>query len=382
MSGSGILPAEHFGQYPRATVDQAINQRFPKWWNAATSLSAMRLRSWSARVHRMRPLPVRRERERIRAVNAPSEEQQQRAAAWHRLAARTTRRINTGWWLSRLFPLLITLGIAGGIAVYLLRSNEMLPSWPLVLACLAGGAALCGAAAWWLSRGTFLKIDIALVRLESRMGLHNQLSTALSGAGPWPEPPARAEDAVGPDLPRTWLPPITAAALLAAGFFIPAAREAFASTPPPPRSHEEIQAMLDQLREAETLEPKDLDKLQKELDALREQPPGEWYGHHHLEAADSLRSGTQQQLGEMGRQLEKAGNALDSLTQESPDESAKTREQNAADLKAAVNALTKSPLALNKGLMEQLSKAASQLKQFSQSDLDKLKQDVEKAGGT
>lgn len=214
------------------------------------------------------------------------------------------------------------------------------------------------------------------------MGLHNQLSTARSGAGPWPEPPARAEDAVGHDLPRTWLPPITAAALLAAGFFIPSAREAFASTPPPPRSHEEIQAMLNQLREAETLDPKDLEQLQKELDALREQPSSEWYGHHHLEAADSLRSGTQQQLGEMGRQLEKAGNALNSLTQESPDDSAKAREQNAAELKAAVDALTKSPLALNKGLMEQLSKAASHLKQLSPSDLDKLKRDVEKAGGT
>lgn len=315
-------------------------------------------------------------------MNAPTEEQQQRAAAWQRLAARTTRRVNTGWWLSRLFPLLIVTGIAGGVAIYLLRSNEALPPWPQLLAWIAGCVVLCGAAAWGLAQRRFLQTDAALVRLESRMELHNQLSTARSGAGPWPAPPERAEDALARNLPRTWLPPLAAAALVAAGFLIPAAPEVFASDPPPPRSHEEIQAMLDQLREAETLDPKALEELQKQLDALREQPSSEWYGHHHLEAADSLRSGTQQQLGEMGRQLEKAGAALNSLTEQSPEDNAKAREQNAADLKAAADALGKSPLALNKGLMEQLSKAASQLKQLSQGDLDKLKEGLKKAGGT
>ena len=315
-------------------------------------------------------------------MNSTPEEQQQRAAAWHRLAARTVRRINTGWWLSRLFPLLIALGVAGGIAVYLLRSSESLPAWPQLLAWAAGGVVLCGTGAWWLARARFLKDGDALVRLESRMGLHNALSTAQCGAGSWPEPPARAEDALARDLPRTWLPPLAAAVLLAAGFLIPAAPDVFASAPPPPRSHEEIQAMLDQLREAETLEAKDLAELQKQLDALREQPSSEWYGHHHLEAADSLRSGTQQQLGEMGRQLEKAGAALNALSQESPEDNAKAREQNAADLKAAADALKKSPLALNKSLMAQLAKAASQLKQLSPGDLQKLQDAVKKAGGT
>ena len=178
-------------------------------------------------------------------MNSSQEVQQQRAAAWHRLAARTLRRINTGWWLSRLFPLLIALGIAGGAAVYLLRSNESLPAWPQLLAWAAGGVVLCGAGAWWLARARFLKDGDALVRLESRMGLHNALSTAQCGAGSWPEPPARAEDALARDLPRTWLPPLAAAALLAAGFLIPAAPDVFASAPPPPRSHEEIQAMLE-----------------------------------------------------------------------------------------------------------------------------------------
>jgi hypothetical protein len=315
-------------------------------------------------------------------VNSSPIEQQQRADAWRRLAARTARRINTGWWLSRLWPLLLAAGVAGGAAIYMLRGRESLPDWPLVLTFLAGGAVLCAAGAWLLSRGNFVDAAAALVRLESRMKLHNRLSTAQCGAGPWPEPPSRAEDALARDLPRTWLPPLGAAALVAAGFLLPVVKDAFASAPPPPRSHQEMQAMLDQLREAETLDPEDLEKLQKELDALREQPASEWYGHHHLEAADSLRTGTRQELGKMGRQLDKAGDALDSLTEESADDNAAAREQNAADLKAAVDALAKSPLALNKGLMEQLSKAASQLKQLSPDDLARLKRDVEKAGGT
>ena len=315
-------------------------------------------------------------------MNPPTEEQQQRAAAWHRMAARTARRINTGWWLSRLFPLLLALGIAGGIAVYLLRSSASPPSWPVLASGIAGSAALCAAGSWWLARRRFLHSDHALVRLEAQMHLHNQLSTARSGAGPWPPPPLRAEDALSRDLPRTWLPPLAAAALLAAGCLIPAAPEVFASAPPPPRSHEEIQAMLDQLREAETLEPKVLAELQQQLNALREQPAGEWYGHHNLEAADSLRAGTRQQLGDMGRELDKAGAALNALSQESPSESAKAREQNAADFKAAADALKKSPLALNKGLMDKLAKASAQLKQLSPGELQKLKDEVEKAGGT
>jgi len=315
-------------------------------------------------------------------MNPSLSEQQQRADAWQRLAARTARRINLGWWLSRLWPLVLALSVAGGAAVYLLRSHEMLPSWPVLLASLAGGVALGAAGAWGMARRHFLPAEGAMVRLESRMKLHNQLSTAQCGAGPWPEPPARAEDALARDLPRTWLPPLGAAALVAAGFLLPVVKDVFASHPPPPRSHEEMQAMLDQLREAETLDPKALEKLQKELDNLRAQPPSEWYGHHHLEAADSLRSGTQQQLGEMGKQLEKAGAALNSLTQESPEDNARAREQNAADLKAAADALGKSPLALNKGLMEQLSKAASQLKQFNPEQLQQLQEALQKAGGT
>ncbi len=329
-----------------------------------------------------RLLPEQRSRDSFRAVSASPSDQQLRAAGWHRLAARTARRVNTGWWLSRLWPLLGTFTAAGAAAVYLLRSREALPEWPVLLAAGLTGVVLCAGGAFLLARRWFLNGDEALVRLESQLKLNNGLTTAARGAGPWPEVPPQAGDALRHDVPRTWLPPLGAAALLAAGFLIPAAGGVFASDPPPPRSHQEIQAMLDQLREAETLDPKALEKLQQELDALREQPASEWYGHHHLEAADNLRSATQQQLGEMGRQLDKAGAALDSLAPDSPEDNAKAREQNAADLKAAVDALRKSPLALNKGLMEQLSKAASQLKELSQSDLDKLKKDVEKAGGT
>ena len=51
-------------------------------------------------------------------------------------------------------------------------------------------------------------------------------------------------------------------------------------------------------------------------------------------------------------------------------------------LKAAADALKKSPLALNKGLMDKLAKASAQLKQLSPGELQKLKDEVEKAGGT
>ncbi|HRJ10065.1 MAG TPA: hypothetical protein PLP58_15910, partial [Prosthecobacter sp.] len=114
--------------------------------------------------------------------------------AWHLRARRTRAKANLGWWLARLAPLLALAGLAGFALILSLRALADGAGWSGFLPWMTGTLMLAAGLAWLLARRDFICETQALVRLESELGLHNALTAAAAGRGPWPQPPERCDD--------------------------------------------------------------------------------------------------------------------------------------------------------------------------------------------
>ena len=159
-----------------------------------------------------------------------------KAKIWTTLAQRTAQKVNFGWWLDRLTPLLIILSLVTASAILVLRSlgkSVTENPWFFAGTGLAFGGVVFGA--WLLARKHFISQPDGLVRLEDRMQLKNALTTADRGVGPWPETPADQEK-IDAGLDWDWLrvatPFAIAAIVVAASLLIPITSVTAAKAPP------------------------------------------------------------------------------------------------------------------------------------------------------
>jgi hypothetical protein len=302
---------------------------------------------------------------------------------WRRLAARSLRRINFAWGMDLLSPLLIGLGVLLLAAGFLCR--QYLPDhFGWVYGGLCGSAlAVLGVIAAVRYRKKCVNLEGVLARLDRVLGLNNALTTASAGRGGWPALEDGATDGVKFDLGRILVPVLLAVAMVLAGLLIPV-RAGHTSGPPvpPPRSHEEIAAAIAQLEQSDAVRKEDLEKLNQELAALKEQSPEEWYQHSSLEAADHLQEGMKDQLRGLAQNLNQARSSLAGL--ESAGDSPNPEEQKrlAQEFKSAMQGLKDSPLGLNEKLMSALSKVdPSALKSLNPDDLKKMMDGMKQAAG-
>lgn len=312
----------------------------------------------------------------------------ERESYWRRRARALRLKINVGWWLESFAPLLVAAGTIAAGAVLLLRSKgAQVPLVP-ALAWIAGGMAVCGVAAFALSRRRFARPGDAFVRLESRHRLHNALTAAEAGVSPWPEPPAttvRLDDGVRWRWSWLSMPLALVTAVLVAAFRLPvsASGDDLAATFSEPLAWQQIEEMLEVLEEEEIVEPEALDEVRERIDELRDQPADEWFSHSSMEAADHERTRLEDSLEAMAADFDRAARTLEVLEKYSERVSPTAMERLAAEFGEGVAGLDASELPVNSELMEALKGIdPSQLRSIPKDQMAELRERLRKASGT
>jgi hypothetical protein len=278
---------------------------------------------------------------------------------WRRTIARTRRRVNLGWWLELLGPALLLLGVIVACAVLYLRSASwFVPSASMGYA--AGGAVLLVlAATWLLARGRFLTTEEAMVRLEAQLRLDNALTAASRGLAEWPPVPESNKTADG----WTWNwsrllgPPVVSAGLIALPFFIPIRpAEGVTVRPNEPMAWQEMEKWLEELQEEKIADPEKVEEVAKQIEALRENPPEQWFSHSNLEATDSLRESLERSLSELERNTAEAGMTLSAMAKFGNELSPETAERLGKEFAEALHGLETGSMPMDEAMMGELRK--------------------------
>lgn len=252
---------------------------------------------------------------------------------WQSKARSVALHVNAGWWLHHLLlPSLIVSALASA-AILVARANGYSPRpWAIGSAAVVLAIVALG---YLRARRKFFSADDALVRIESNAKLNNRLTSAKAGVGAWPDYTAQADAGLRWNFKRILVPLAGSALCLVASLLIPVKLTAAAATRDmqEPTSWTQVQQWVDELKQNEVVQPKDLETIEEQLNALRKEPKEKWYGHNSLEAGDQLRDQTQQGIKELDRNLALADSvlsqAMKAMEQSSADGSSAQDGQNA-----------------------------------------------------
>ncbi|MGF1449287.1 MAG: hypothetical protein ACFB20_07705 [Opitutales bacterium] len=282
-----------------------------------------------------------------------------RETYWRSLAARWSRRVNLCWWLEKWLPLAIAANVVGCLALLLLRERGIALGWGFLgFAALLVVAAILALS---VARARFHTPADALLRLDSFLNLRGRLNTAAEGKCPWPEartlplPPYRQRAG------RTEFAALLSIGLLLAGAFVPL--PTVEALPPraenPSPALEQTLELVRDLRDHDIIEPPQLDALEQQARQLSERPQEDWYRQETLEAAEHLRSQTQEDLQQLAENLSEAASQLDAAA------SALSAGDPAA-LQQMGEALAESAQRLQMGKLPASSQTIQQLSQLAQ----------------
>ena len=294
---------------------------------------------------------------------------------WHQLAQRTRRKINCGWCLHVCgTPLVVvSLGLLGPTLWARRNWPQQAPLWFAWAAAVAAVVVLLGS--WWVASRRFVSVSAAWVRLEDRLGLHNRLSAAAAGACPWPPLPGRADDGIRWSFPNTLLPLLAALAFVAAALWVPVKARLLPSAPDEPAAWAAIEADVRDLARQDAAAPESLDETQKRVDELRAQDAGKWFSHASLEATDELRQAHMRSMGELQRQLTRAGQSASRLGGDADKLPAQTRAGLQDQFSQAVQGMQAGGIKPNKELLDKLRAIdPAQLAQLDKQQLEQLMQ--------
>lgn len=294
------------------------------------------------------------------------------ASRWHQHARRTARRLNVAWWLQGFAPWVAALGlITMGVLLWWRSRGDGLPAGQVALGLVAVYG-LAGLGCWMAARPRFVRPAAGLVLLEARLKLNNALSAATLGVTAWPPVPDQVDD--GLSFRGTWLlaPALLTTACLAFAFLLPLPRTESRAELPPPLALARAESMINALQKEELVDSAELEKAKDKLSALLAQPPGEFYSHHSLEAADALESSLSEAAGNLGSHLQAVAQTAQSLERYDSTLTPSARQQLEGDLRASVEGLRNSSMGISESLQKQLSQLdPSKLKEL---DPEQLKQ--------
>lgn len=297
---------------------------------------------------------------------------------WLTRARGVARRVNLAWWLETFSAPLIIAALAGAATLLYLRNRfPELP--PAQLAIWIGGALLLLAlGSWFIAARRFEKPGRSLVRLEAAMHLNNALSAASAGVAPWPEPAPTVDAGVRWHWPRLVVPPLAAAALLAAGIFIPISSANEPAVPKEqPQAWKQLESSLEHLTDEKLADEKYLEETRKKLDELKAQNEEQWFSHSSLEATDSLKKEHRSEMDRVGDNLDRAKNALESLEKNAGNQAEKERQLN--EFQQALDGLQNGAMKPNSELLEQLKQLDPEnLGQISPEKLQQLRENLQK----
>jgi hypothetical protein len=287
------------------------------------------------------------------------------ARFWNRRSAAIRRRVNLGWWLEILGPALLFFGVVTGCAVMYLRStlwfepgDERIQQFALAAGGLVG---LIFLVSWMVARRRFLNQAQAMVRLESRLRLDNALTAASLGLAPWPTVPEQVKlqgaDGWLWNWPRLLLPPVFTAILVAVPFLLPVRpAQGVQVRPHEPMAWQEMEKWLDQLKEEKIADPEKVEEVAKQIDALRQNPPEDWFNHSNLEATDSLRESLERSLSELERNTGEAGMTLSAMAKFGNEMSAESADRLSKEFSEALQGLETGSMPLNNEMLSEMLK--------------------------
>lgn len=306
------------------------------------------------------------------------------SARWHTLARRTAWKVNGAWLIERLTPGLVGAGALGFAVIVWLRSrgSVVVPAqiWPWV----AGTAVLTLVAAGLWARKRFIGAEVAMVRLESQLHLHNALTVARLGRGTWPEVPEAVADGLRWRWERVGGPFIACIVCLLAAFYLPITPDAQAVIPDAqPQAWQQMDEWLEKLKEEQIITPETEADQQAKLDALRNQPQEKWFSHESLNASDTLKEHLQREISHMGKNLSDAERSLNALQNYGDKLSEQAKEQMLKEFDEALESMKSSSLPLDPSLLKELSQIdPKNLKSMSKEQLDQLRDALKNKSGT
>ncbi len=318
----------------------------------------------------------------------PMNEHEQAALSsrWHLLARRVVWKVNLGWWMDRLTPLLVGVGVLGFATIFWLRSRGVVlglsQAWPWLLGALVATLAT----AYLLARGKFITKAEALIRLESQLHLHNALTVATLGRGAWPALPAQqvADDGWRWRWSHVGGPFAACLACLAAALYLPLMAEIVTAPPvEEPQALKQAEEWLKKLVEEKIIPPEAAEDEAAKIAALRDQPKEKWFSHESLNASDTLKEQLQRDIGNLGKNLETAERSLNALQNYADKLSQAAKDQLLKEFAEALSGLKNSPLEIDPNLLKELSQIdPNNLKGMSKEQLDQLRESLKNKAGT
>ena len=259
-------------------------------------------------------------------------------------------------WLG---PALLLAGVVGACAVLYLRSTSWDKPAPWMAYAAGGVILLVLGATWLLARCRFLTAEQAMVRLEAQLRLDTALTAASRGLAEWPPAPEANKVADGWtwNWPRLLGPPVVTAGLIAVPIFIPIRpAEGVTVRPNEPMAWQEMEKWLEDLEEEKIAEPEKLEEVARQIEALRENPPEQWFSHSNLEATDSLRESLERSMSELERNTAEAGMTLSAMAKFGSELSPETAERLAKEFAEALHGLETGSMPMDQALMGELRK--------------------------
>lgn len=233
------------------------------------------------------------------------------AKFWHHRATLLAARLNFHHWLAQMVPMLFILFVSIALFDLFRREVGMLARWSEFL--LLFGLCLTGGWAWLRARIHFCTSRQALVRLETIMGMQNQLSAADDGVLPWPIPRTQIDDGYIANWKQIVLPLLAGSIFLWGAHLVPVkslkpGASAESITEPP--EFTQVQNWINSLKAEDLIEPAKLQEMQATLNKLRERPAQDWYTQSNLEAANSLKELMEQSMNTLSQDLDQADRAV------------------------------------------------------------------------
>ena len=299
---------------------------------------------------------------------------------WRRRAASVARRFNTGWWMDRFNILLVASCIALSVLILSFRTfGKFSVSWENGLIALGSMVFVLGVIAWALSRRRYITSEVALVRLDDRLKLRNQLTAASNRMAPWPVFTAAGAE-TREKMGLRWNPVVT----LLPGFLallalfaswvvpLPASVPSQPDVVAEPGAWEQMEEWLAQLEEEEVIDEEGIEELEGKIEELRDQPEDEWFSHASLEATDSLQESMGKDIQEMASDMATLERDIAALETFASDLSDDAKKKLLEEFDKALESLDANGMKLNEELLKQLKNLdPSQLGQKSLSQLNK-----------
>lgn len=297
------------------------------------------------------------------------------AARWHRLASQTARKVNAGWLVEQLTPLMVVAGALAFAVIIWQRSRGVEIQLNQVWPWLVGTVLILVLTSFLLAKRRFISRQDALVRLESQMHLYNALSVAELGRGVWPELPKQQIDGLQWRWSRVAVPFALYALCLAAALYLPVTPDAASVLPTvEPQAWQQMDDWLEKMEEEKIITPEEKEEQAAKIDALRDQEQEKWFSHESLNASDTLKEQLQREIGNMARDMADAERSLNTLQNYASKLSEQAKEQMLKEYSEALECMKNGGMKLDPQLLKELSQIdPKNLKSLSQEQLNQLR---------